>query len=156
MDNLNICLQFGQFGQVGHICPYMYIYIYIYIYILAILRRSAWYAVGEISVLYYNNGHRSRVRLQRQPRAPVMQRMLERKTSILGVWTCSWDVWTCVLDVYISDLSLRPDDRWDNFYVFFLENQCFVNITGRHKQYVLVDTIFNYIFHFGLQEHVFT
>ena len=30
---------------------------------------------------------------------------------------------------------------------------CYIN--GHHKQYILVDTIFNYIFHFGLQGNVF-
>ena len=37
----------------------------------------------------------------------------------------------------------------------FLYKSTFCSINGHPKQYILVDTIFNYRFHFGLQEHVF-
>ena len=42
-----------------------------------------------------------------------------------------------------------------HFWVF-LKKSTFGSINGHLKQYILVDTIFNYIFHFGLQENVFT
>ena len=55
-----------------------------------------------------------------------------------------------------SDLSLRPDDGRVRVRVS-LGKLTFCYTTGHHKQYILpvVDIIFNYIFHFGLHEHVF-
>ena len=53
-----------------------------------------------------------------------------------------------------SDLSLRPDDRRAHFWVFLEKSIC-CNINGYQKQCILVDNRFNYIFLFGLQEHVF-
>ena len=47
---------------------------------------------------------------------------------------------------------------WDNYsnlisfshFRGFLKKSQFCSINGHPKQYILVDTIFNYIFHFGL------
>jgi len=48
-----------------------------------------------------------------------------------------------------ADQSLSPDDGRVHFRVF-LEKYIICYINGHHKQYVLVDTIFNYMFYFGL------
>ena len=52
------------------------------------------------------------------------------------------------------DQSLRPEDGRVHFWVF-LGKSIFCYINGDHKQYILVDTIFNYIFHLDFQENVF-
>ena len=46
-------------------------------------------------------------------------------------------------------LSLGPDDGQAHFRVF-IEKSIFCYINGHHKHYILADTIFDYIFHFGL------
>ena len=43
----------------------------------------------------------------------------------------------------------KPDDGRVHFRVF-LEKSTFCYINGHPKQYIVVDTIFNYILHFGL------
>ena len=48
-----------------------------------------------------------------------------------------------------TDFSLRPDDGQVHFRIFLDKSKC-CYINGHHKQSILVDTIFNYIFNFGL------
>ena len=54
-----------------------------------------------------------------------------------------------LVDTTIADQSLRPDDGRVHFQVF-LGTSRFGYINAHHKQYILVDTIFNYMFHVGL------
>ncbi len=57
---------------------------------------------------------------------------------------------------YIDDSTSA--EVWDNYnnligfshFRVFLEKSTFASINGHPKQYILVDTIFNYRFHFGL------
>ena len=55
--------------------------------------------------------------------------------------------------IHTADQSLRPDDG-QVYCRFFIEQSIFCYINGQHKQYLLVDTRFNYIFHLDFQEHV--
>ena len=53
-----------------------------------------------------------------------------------------------------SDLSdLSHGKMWGDGRVYFqvlLDKSIFCYINGHHKQYIQVDIIFNYMFHFGL------
>jgi len=62
------------------------------------------------------------------------------------LWALAWEKNEATHPV---DQSLRPDDGWVHFRVFLGQLKC-CYINGHHKQYILLDTIFNYVFHFGL------
>jgi len=74
---------------------------------------------------------------------------LQHHVSAASMYMTLSACWSDPLKTRISDQSPRPDDGRLHF-VGFLEKSIFYYKDGHHKQYILVDTIFNYIFHFGI------
>ena len=84
---------------------------------------------------------------QAQPEGGQMAKAVPHHTEVSGVHSGA-------PRMHQPDRSQRPDDRRVHFRVFPGKSiLCYIN--GHHKQYILVDTIFNHIFLVGLPGNVF-